>query len=371
MPPQVQRASDLRPDRRPVDPDVVVPRAVREAAERAEAAHAQEYGAQPAPQAATPAPQNTDTITIADPPAASPAPQPQPPPPQVVTPTGNEPSPRPQLPAEAELELQRIRSAEGRKRVQLEQQLANAADRIAVLEQMVQEVHNRPADPQPAPVPQRLITEAETNEFGPEMLDVMGRRAKETISPELAELRNMVAQLEQKVTGTVNTVTNNARQTMLNQLDANMSNWKQVNMDARFKTWLALPDPYFGVSRHTALLSAFEKNDTPRVLNFFKGFVSELAAEDPDQVTPAADPSPAPAPAKPSLETLAAPGRARTSAQPNAPTEKQIITTADIDAFYDAVRRGAYRGRETEQAQLEAELFLAQREGRVRTVQKK
>jgi hypothetical protein len=106
------------------------------------------------------------------------------------------------------------------------------------------------------------------------------------------------------------------------------------------------------------------------VLNFFKGFVSELAAEDPDQNIPTVVP-PAPAPARPSLETLAAPGRARTSAQPNAPTEKQIITTADIDAFYDAVRRGMYRGREAEQAQLEQELFLAQREGRVRAVPKK
>ena len=36
--------------------------------------------------------------------------------------------------------------------------------------------------------------------------------------------------------------------------------------------------------------------------------------------------------AKPGLESLAAPGRARMSAQPNAPAEKQIITTADVNA---------------------------------------
>jgi hypothetical protein len=92
-----------------------------------------------------------------------------------------------------------------------------------------------------------------------------------------------------------------------------------------------------------------------------------LVAEDPAQLT-APTPAAPTAPPKPGLESLAAPGKARTSAQPNAPAEKQIITTADVNAFYDAVRKGYYNGREAEKNALEQELFAAQREGRVRAV---
>jgi hypothetical protein len=213
----------------------------------------------------------------------------------------------------------------------------------------------------------QLVTEQERNEFGPEMLDVMGRRARETISPELAELRAMMGTLEQKVTGTQRATVQNARQAMLTKLSDELPEWQQINLRPEFKAWLALPNPYADGSRHSALLRAFEQNDTGRVLNFFNGFISELAAQDPAD-TPAPAPATPPAPPKPSLETLAAPGRARTSAQPNAPAEKQIITTADVNAFYAAVRQGMYRGREAEKEALEQELFAAQREGRVRAV---
>ncbi len=377
----VSRLADLRPNQRPIDPDVKVPEAVKRAAAAAEAAHAANYGQQDAPPVSTPDGNNPDTIQIAEPSATPPTPpQPQPVPPQPVTPQGNEPPPTPpqpqppappSTPAEFETELQRVRSAEGRKRAQLEQQLGNAADRIAILEQMVQELQQtRTASPPPAPAapPPQLITPEERDNFGPEMLDVVGRRAQEAISPQLAELRAMMDTLKQEVTGTVQTVKQTTRQGMLAALDQALPDWRQINVTPEFKAWLALPDPYFGVSRHSALLTAFEKNDTPRVLNFFKGFVSDLAAQAPAE-PPATVQPPAPAaPAKPSLETLAAPGRARTSAQPNAPTEKQIITTADINAFYTAVRQGYYRGREAEKIALEQELFAAQREGRVKQV---
>lgn len=361
----VTRVADLRPDNRPIDKDVKVPAAVRRAAEAAEAAQRAAYPEQaPAPDAPAPAPSG-DTIVIAEQPPA-----PQPAPTAAVTSQGNEPAPQPaptQWPPEVELEFHRIRSSEGRKRAQLEQALITANDRIAILENAVQEMQSRaPAPaPTPAPAPQRLITPEEENNFGPEMLDVVGRRARETISPELAELRAMMTSLEQRVTGTQTAIVQDAKQKMLARLDQDIPEWRQINVTNEFKAWLALTDPLFGVTRQSALLKAYEQNDTARVLKFFQGFVSELAASNPAPA-PSAGPSPAPAPARPSLEALAAPGRARVSAQQNAPTEKPIITTADVNAFYDAVRKGFYKGREAEKEALEQELFLAQREGRVR-----
>jgi hypothetical protein len=367
----VTRAADLRADTRPIDKDVKVPQAVQRAAAAAEALQRAAYPDQtPAPEP-TPPPPAGDTIVIADPPPAAPqppAPQPAPQPPAPVTPPGNEP-PAPQLTPEAELEVQRVRSEEGRRRKTLENQLSAANDRLASLESLVQELRNaRPvAPPTPPAPPAPLITEQERNEFGTEMLDVMGRRAREIVSPELAELRSMMQSIEQKVTGTVQQTAQQAREAMLTKLDQALPEWRGINVQNEFKAWLALPNPYASGSRLSALTQAYEQNDTGRVLNFFKGFISELAAEDP-ATPPTPAPATPPAPPKPGLESLAAPGRARTSAQPNAPAEKQIITTADVNAFYDAVRKGYYNGREAEKNALEQELFAAQREGRVRAV---
>lgn len=362
MPSEVTRVASLRPNTRPVDPDVKIPAAVTRAREAAEAAQRAAYPENQPPPEATP-PVNPDTITIA------PAPEATPP---TVTPKGNEqatPAPTPALtPAPAEDSWEhKYKSAEGRIR-HLTGQNTQLVERLGALEAMMQDLRSAPA---PAPTPaaptlSRLVTQEEENEFGTEMLDVMARRARETLSPELVAFKEQLAAMEAKLTGTVQTVTRTARQDMMANLDTTLPDWRRINDLQEFKNWLALPDPYFGVNRHSELLKAFAANDTSRVKNFFKGFISELAVTDP-----APDltlPTPAAQPAKPGLEGLAAPGRARTPAAITPPDEKQIITTADVNAFYDAKRRGAYAGREEEFRRLEEELFKAQREGRVRAV---
>lgn len=360
--PAVTRVADLKGNPNPIDPDVKIPEAVRKAAEAAEAAQRAAYPDQTPADPAPKPPTNPDTIVIADPPAPAPA--------APVTPVSNEPPPAPQpaptpAPTPQDEDWKHKFNSEHGRRQRLEVQLAQSNDRIALLEASLEELKSRPMQVPPA-APTKLITEQEESEFGAEMLDVMGRRAKEIVSPELAELRNTVARLTQQLEGTTTANARTAKATMLATMDSAMPDWRQINVSDEFKSWLALPDKYFGASRQSALTRAYEQNDTERVLNFFRGFVSELAAGAP--ATPSTvDATPAKPPARPSLEDLAAPGRARTSAQPDAPAEKQIITTADIDAFYAAVRRGDYRGREAEKEAHEQELFRAQREGRVRT----
>ena len=362
----VTKVSDLKGNNRPVDPDVVIPEAVKRAAAAAEAAQRAAYPdqVQPEPKMARPA-TNKDGITIVETPEPAPQPEPQPTPEPAPQPQIAQPQPTPPVTPTGNDDAweQRYRSAEGR-RIKLEQQLANAVDRMGAMEQMLQDLKNAP--PPVAPVAHsKLITSEEEEQFGTEMLDVMGRRAREIVSPEVAELKATVARLENILNGTVQKTQQTARQAMHSQLTAKVPNWQEINNLNEFKAWLALPDPYSGDTRHSMLLSAYDKNDTSRVLAFFQGFISELAA-----TTPADDPVVAPAapqqPLKPGLENLAAPGRARTPAQINAPAEKQIITSADVNAFYAAKRRGEYAGREEQFAAEEAELFKAQREGRVR-----
>jgi hypothetical protein len=111
------------------------------------------------------------------------------------------------------------------------------------------------------------------------------------------------------------------------------------------------------------LKEAYGRNDSARVANFFKGFLSEEAAVAPadgdrgrsDQI----------APAKMSLEEFAAPGRAKTAAA-SAPAEKPTFTRDQIAQFYRDSATGKYRGKETEMNRIERQIFDAERDGRIR-----
>lgn len=352
---------------KPIDPDVKIPEAVRRASEAADAAHAAAYASEaPAPQPA-PAP---DTIVIAEPPPAQL-------PPTMVTQVGNPEPPTPPAtpteptpaPVDENSWEHKFKSLQGR--FNPIQQLNNQlTERVRALEDMVEElsrVKPTASAPQPpAPAAVELLTPKEIEEYGPEMIDVIRRAAREMATREVQTVQAQMQELQRRLDGTESTVVRSSKASMLAALDQQMPEWREVNMMPEFKSWLALPDPYFGAIRHNALTEAFEKCETNRVLAFFKGFVSELAATTPVSTETGPKPAATP-PAKPSLESLAAPGRARATAGATPPGEKQIITTADINAFYAAHRRGDYRGREDEFRRLEQELFQAQREGRVVT----
>ena len=116
------------------------------------------------------------------------------------------------------------------------------------------------------------------------------------------------------------------------------------------------------------LNTAFRAADAPRVIAFFKGFLNEEVATG-QQPAPQPPASPQTRTAAVPLDTLAAPGRAKPATgadSTSAPADKPIITRAQIAAFYDQVRRGAYAGRDADKARDEAIIFAAQREGRTR-----
>jgi hypothetical protein len=349
------------------DPGVHVPEAVRRAAAAADAAMQSAQPEPPKPQVQNPPDDQFISIVQADPPQRLP---------QSVTQPAAQPQPQaePQPPAPAQPQAppaenweHRYRAMEGRYK-QAAEALLSANSRMEALETMLANMQSAPAaPPPPVQVTQRkLITQKDIDEVGPDLIDVIRRAAQEVV-PDVSPLQQELERLRGQVTGTVQHVSQNARQMMHQQLDDGLPEWRTINHDPEFHAWLALPDPYSGATRKKLLTDAYENNQGNRVLSIFRGFASELAAtrptEDPPFV-PQPQPQPA-APTGPTLKDLAAPGRARVAAAPQAPAEKQTIRTSDINAFYAAVRRGEYRGREELKAQYEAELNLAMREGRV------
>lgn len=359
------------------DPNVKIPASVRALAARADELHKETYkkddGADTTStptQDATPAPE-TKTSTETTPPEATPPKSTTEakitPPTTPVTTEGNSPVEPIKQPDVSDWE-RRYNSMKGRFD-QSQDTIKAMSERLSQLEEALAVTQlTKPTTPVTDVQPEKLITPQEEETFGSEFLDVVSKKARETLSPEVVSLRNQVNELKAKLDGVVDVTVKRTRGEMKKALADAVPNWTELNHDEKFLSWLGLQDPLSGLNRHSMLKNAWAQNDAPRVINFFKGFLSQEAAATPQgNNTDQGATGPTPVQPKVPLETLAAPGRAKTSAANNAPAgEKPIFTRAQIGKFYSDIRAGVYRGRDAEKDSIENQIFAAQREGRIR-----
>jgi len=356
----------------PVDTSVPLPPSVARAAAAAEALHKATYGGAeipnpPAPDASPPAPPAapapapaavpppppstapTPPAPVADPPAPTPPPPPPTPPPPPPTPTP------PTLTVEQAME--RARSMEGRFK-QAQRTIEAMQTQMSELgDELVRSQHARRV-PEP---PQALITQEDVDTFGPQLIEMVQRVAKQTVNPDIEAVRDENRKVQQRVVRTT-------QMTMQDALTRAVPNWAEINVSDGFKSWISLRDVYSGQVRVNMLKQAWSAGDAPRVIAFFEGFLRETAPP-PPAIEPQASTPPAPPPRQPvlSLDSLTAPGRPHPATGDTRPAqETQVITHAQIAQFYANVRRGLYAGRDADKAAHEAAIFAAQREGRVR-----
>jgi hypothetical protein len=344
-----------------VDPDIKVPQAVRDAGARSEAIQRALIGdaepsvLEPPPNGETP------------PPAPPPGVQPEPPaePPQQLQP----PPPEETVPPE-EWE-RRFRAMKGRydrlteTTSGMSEQLQRLQNENAILRQ--------PAAPPPGAAPNApLLTEQEVADYGPEFIDVVRRAASEVAAPLQAEIAHLRSQL-----GTVQQETGNAFLTRMHAtIGGLVPDWEQINRDQRFMDWVKLPDMFSGAIRQQLMQEAWNNGDAVRVAAFFRAFLAEAAAVDPQRGTHAQPPPPSMVPAREpgapgivplatrlSLDQLAAPGRAHSGTQQ--PTSKPVYTAQDISRFYTECAAGKWRTREADRAAIDADIIAAQHEGRI------
>jgi len=267
---------------------------------------------------------------------------------------------------------QRYRSLQGR----LENERRSnqqMADRMATLENTIAAMQARgleppPNEPPPPKQKPKYVTEQEAEEYGDELLTVVGKRAREEFVPEFEELAARLKRIEGSVQGVGQIIDKNQTQSVYAALNEHVGqDWRDINRSPQFKAWLSLPDPFSGRRREDMIKEAFDRHESGRVVTFFRGFLSEATG------TPSASPSPgtsAPPLAngngsgKPSLEEFAAPGRARSAPQ-QLPPDKPVYTHAWIAKFMDDKRVGKFRGREAEAEAIERDIYQAQHEGRI------
>lgn len=324
-----------------VDTSVRIPAAVKAASAQADEAYKAVY------QPAAPEPEQ---------PAADVAAQPAEDVTQKVT-----PETPPTEPAAADTSWERrFKSMKGR----YDKDVRVMSEQITTLQRALSAAEARGADPAPtAPARERLITPEEEETYGSDFLGVVAKKAREELAPLLAEKDHKIAELERRLEGVGGYVQQVTREQLFTGLDAQVPEWRDLNDDPAFIQWLQLPDAYSGAIRQSLLDRALERNDFPRVIAFFKGFLSEEAAVAPRKSEAVSSHQVAD---KVPLETFAAPGRARSAAANTAPAEKPTFTGAQIDTFYADVRAGRFRGREADKDKLEREIFAAIQDGRIR-----
>jgi hypothetical protein len=372
------------------DPNVVVPPAVRRAAERSDELMKQQRTARDsaveAQEKVTPAsnpvqvtnfdpanPSPPNEVTASPPPPPPPAPPPPPPPPPIAAET--------EAPKDLEHQFNSLKG-----RYEREQENTKRLSRqIADMQHLMASINSTPA---PAATPQnqgsdvrfsssiaqpRYVTPQEAKEYGDELLDVVGRRAREVYEPIVAQLTNELNTIRQQVGGVRNTVAYDASVKMYESLAQEVPNWESINSSVEFGRWLDQPDPLTGQIRRNILAYSHRNNMAGSVIAAFKGFLSDQASSSPPNGAAAPgngaevtrQSNPAASTPQVDLKQFAAPGRAK-SGQTQVPPEKPIYSAAEIAQFYRDKTAGKYAGREADADALERSLYEAGREGRIR-----
>lgn len=330
---------------------MALPRAVQEAAERAEAlqrtyierntaeqatpdgkvAPAQTGGEAGAVASVTEAPVEikVDTAAASQPQAQPTAVQPPQTPPQ--------PAPAPAQPTAVDWE-HKYRVLAGK----YSAEVPELSQRIRDLQSQVDRLSKAP--PPPDPIVTDMTPEQVVEKFGPEfaqavaaivvpMADARANRVREEVAPEISRVSEFAA--------------STARGGYLSRLSALVPNWESIDSDPGFTAWLDSVDRLTGYPRRRFFSEADGRNDADRVSRFFIEYAGPQAA--------------AAQPAQKVIEAQLAPPVS--GAAPPMPAGKRVWREQEIKQFYADVRRGLIT--EQDARRIESDIFAAQRERRI------
>lgn len=246
----------------------------------------------------------------------------------------------------------------------LRQQNRELGQRLQQLEQLLATLtaqSDTPATSQPQQATQ-LITEKDIEEYG-DSIDVMRRVSREemaSVFQRLATIEQVLQQMQSSVVPQVQTIAQrqqiSAEQQFWADLAAAVPNFREVNGNEAFRSWLLEPDPLTGITRQTYLEDAQRNLDAHRVANIFRTWLEMTGQATTARSVGRASGS--------ELERQVAPGRSKSTGTPTS-SKAKTYTPDDIRAFFNDVRAGKYKGREQERDRIERDIFAAQRDGRI------
>ncbi len=284
-----------------------------------------------------------------------------------VTPPEAPPSPEVDQSTQTENWQQRYQTLQGKYSAEVPRltgQLRSLEGQVSQLQSLISTMRLAPAPQAPTRAPaQPKIAPEDIEAYGEDLVTATRRWARAEVDGELQQLRGQVEHLS---TRSQATETNMAQRTVEQQLEHDIPNWREVNNDPQFATWLAEVDPFSGRVRHDMLHEAYGAGNAPRTSAFFRAYVREQTVTNPAPRTPAQTTAFGGAGGV-SLEQLAAPGRGPTTSPASGGAQNKRAWSRDqITAFYQDKALGKYATREAEAIRMEKDIFEAQSEGRIR-----
>lgn len=244
----------------------------------------------------------------------------------------------------------------------LHQQNREMQQRVQQMEQLLASM--TAVNPQAAaPAAERLVTDQDMQDYG-ESIDMMRKVTREelgAVAQHIATIEATLRQMQVNVVPQVQAVAQRQQMSAEQQFWAALSdavpNFRQINDNPDFQSWLLAADPLTGVTRQTFLDDAQRSLDAGRVVNFFRTWLESTGQA---AVAHSAGNSPAS-----ELEKQVSPGRSRSTGTPASANQGKMYTPQDIQKFFNDVRAGKYKGREQERSRIERDIFAAQRENRI------
>lgn len=247
----------------------------------------------------------------------------------------------------------------------LHSQIRELQSKIQQMEQLISTISaQNNVQHQPAKTVEPLVTQNDIDEYG-DSIDVMRRVSREelgSVLQKMSQIENMLQQMQTSVVPTVQNLAQkqavSADQQFWNGLSSAVPEWRDINNNADFQSWLLQPDPFTGITRQSLLEDAQKNLDVGRVATFFNTWLGTSGqASGARNTQPRSNAS--------ELERQVAPGKSRNTGTPSGAGTGKTYSPQDIERFFADVRKGKYKGRESERDRIERDIFAAQKDGRI------
>jgi len=287
-----------------------------------------------------------------------PAPQPAEPaePTQNPEPVAQQPEAKPEKPTEPEVPeetwQQKYKTLKGMYDAEVPRLHADLRDLKGQVDNLRKAAETKPAEPAKTAKVEKLVTDADVQAFGEDLIEVQRKVAREVAAEFRGELDAMKAENE-KLREQLNTTGSQVSEASFEQrLYRLVPDFQTVNTDERWIGWLNEVDPLLRAPRKSVAQEAFNTGDAEAVAHYIGMFKASIA--------PAEQPSDKAA----ELEKQIQPKRSAT----NAPVSQQAktYTDAQIQKMFQKSVELSSRGQRDDAMKLEAEIDAAYREGRVR-----
>lgn len=295
----------------------------------------------PAP--ADPEPQSKD-----NPPAEPSTPEP---PAQQQVPV--ESKPEPTEPAIAEETWQsRYIALKGKYDAEVPRLHADVREFKAQLDKLQKAVETKPVETKKPAVAEKLVTDADVQAFGEDLIEVQRKVAREVAAEFRSELDAMRVENEQLREQLNTTGTQVSEASFEQRLYRMVPNFEAINADPKWIAWLNEVDPLLRAPRSTVAQQAFNRGDAEGVAHYVTMFQQSIAPV--ESKTDKTD----------ELERQIQPNRGATSA-PSASPKGKVYSNADIEKMFRRATDLGTKGQIDAAKKLEAEIDAAYMEGRV------